>query len=91
MGWPHLAAVAYQAGDRLLICSDGLIDGVWERHIGNALGAAGSPSQATQTLMKRSLENSGVDDTTLIVIHIHQTAANIPTEENAHKVGTLGA
>jgi len=88
---PHFAAVAYQAGDRLLICSDGLIDGVWERHIANALAAPGSPGQATQTLMKRSLENSGVDDTTLIVIHIHQTAANIPTEENAHKVGTLGA
>ena len=34
---PHFAAVPYQPGDRFLICSDGLIDGVWERHIANAL------------------------------------------------------
>lgn len=67
---PHFAAVPYEPGDRFLICSDGLIDGIWERHIGNALGEGDEPGQACSTLLERSLENSGVDDTTLVVIHI---------------------
>ncbi len=67
---PHFAAIPYQPGDRYLICSDGLIDGLWERHIGNALAAPVSPEETTHTLLKRALDNSGVDDTSLIVIHI---------------------
>jgi protein phosphatase len=67
---PHFAAVPYQPGDRFLICSDGLIDGVWERHISNALSALPCPTETASTLMKRSLNNSGIDDTTLIVIHV---------------------
>lgn len=68
---PHFAAVPYQAHDRFLICSDGLIDGVWERHISDALAACPSPHETTQTLLKRSIDNSGIDDTTLIVIHVN--------------------
>lgn len=67
---PHFAAVPYQPGDRFLICSDGLIDGVWERHISNALANLATPADTVGTLMKRSLDNSGIDDTTLIVIHV---------------------
>jgi protein phosphatase len=68
---PHFAAVPYQAGDRFLICSDGLIDGVWERHISDALAVSPSPAETTRTLLKRSIDNSGIDDTTLIVIHVN--------------------
>ena len=69
---PHFAAVPYQTDDRFLICSDGLIDGIWERHIANALSASVNPSETTRTLLKRALDNSGIDDTTLIVIHINE-------------------
>lgn len=71
---PHFATVPYQPGDRFLICSDGLIDGVWERHISNALAEKPDPADTATTLMKRSLDNSGIDDTTLIVIHVLGTA-----------------
>lgn len=67
---PHFAAVSYQHGDRFLICSDGLIDGIWERHIRNALRDGASPEMSCNTMLKRSLENSGIDDTSLIVIHV---------------------
>jgi protein phosphatase len=67
---PHFAAVPYQAGDRFLICSDGLIDGVWERHIAEALAAREAPAETAQRLLKRAVENSGVDDTTLIVLQV---------------------
>ena len=67
---PHFAAVPYAPGDRFLICSDGLIDGVWERHIGNALNEGATPEETSASLLKRAIDNSGVDDTTLVVIHI---------------------
>lgn len=74
---PHFASIPYQPGDRFLICSDGLIDGIWERHIGNALRDMDQPAAAMDCLLKRSLENSGIDDTTLIVIHIRDEARDL--------------
>ena len=68
---PHFAAVPLQAGDRFLLCSDGLIDGVWERHIAEALTRNHCPLETARQLLKRAIENSGIDDTTLIVIHLH--------------------
>lgn len=67
---PHLAAISYSKGDRFLICSDGLIDGIWERHISDAMSKSETPQQIAEALLKRSIENSGVDDTTLVVIHV---------------------
>jgi protein phosphatase len=66
---PHFAAVPYQPGDRFLICSDGLVDGLWERHISDALaGCPPDPAGTVATLLKRAIDNSGIDDTSLIVI-----------------------
>lgn len=68
---PHLATFPYQAGDRFLICSDGLIDGLWERHLSTALNAAtSSPPEIAITLLQRAIDNSGFDDTSLIVIAV---------------------
>ncbi len=67
---PHFAAVSYQPGDRFLVCSDGLVDGLWERHIGDALAACGDPAATAGALLKRAIDNSGIDDTTLIVIAV---------------------
>ena len=66
---PYFAAVQYQPGDRFLVCSDGLIDGLWERHLSEGLAAsAGHPQDIAESLMKRAITNSGIDDTSLIVI-----------------------
>ncbi len=68
---PHFAAIAYQPGDRFLICSDGLIDGLWERQLTQALAdAAAHPQEIATTLLKRAIDNSGIDDTSLIVIAV---------------------
>ncbi|MEO5916981.1 MAG: PP2C family serine/threonine-protein phosphatase [Luteolibacter sp.] len=68
---PHFAAIAYEPGDRFLVCSDGLIDGLSERHLSNALAADGKdPASIAVTLLKRAIDNSGIDDTSLIVIAI---------------------
>jgi serine/threonine protein phosphatase PrpC len=71
---PHFAAVPYQPGDRFLVCSDGLIDGLWERHISDALAACpDDPENTARALLKRAIDNSGIDDTSLIVITVSAT------------------
>lgn len=67
---PHFAAVPYEKGDRFLVCSDGLIDGVWERHIAEALNESACPEETMKVLLNRAIDNAGVDDTTLVVIHV---------------------
>jgi len=68
---PHFAAVSYEPGDRFVICSDGLIDGLWERHISTALAnSPEEPRTIATTLLKRAIDNSGIDDTSLIVIAV---------------------
>ncbi len=69
---PHYAAVPYQHGDRFLICSDGLIDGLWERNFSNYLAACpDDPTETVAALSKRAIDNSGIDDTSLIVITVN--------------------
>ncbi|MFC5050367.1 PP2C family protein-serine/threonine phosphatase [Rubritalea spongiae] len=69
---PSVAAVSYQPGDRFLLCSDGLIDGLWEKHIHSALSKnPDSTSAVADVLMNRAIDNDGSDDTTLIIVDIH--------------------
>lgn len=67
---PHLAAIPYQPGDRFLVCSDGVIDGLWERHIASGLGGAAHVEDCANKLLQRAIENSGVDDASLFVIEV---------------------
>jgi PPM family protein phosphatase len=70
---PHVGAVAHRPGDRFLICSDGLIEGLWDRRIEeimrSPLAGAGGPT-AAQRLVDESVQNSGRDNTTAMVIDI---------------------
>lgn len=80
--FPHFAAVDYEPGDAFLICSDGLIDGLWERHLSEALSQCGNcPAPIVETLLKRAIDNSGIDDTTLIVIAVGTPSAATSQEE----------
>jgi protein phosphatase len=70
---PHFGAVGHQPGDRFLICSDGLIDGLWDHRLETVLRTP-APENATSTVAQRlveeSLQNSGRDNTTAVVIEI---------------------
>jgi PPM family protein phosphatase len=69
---PHFAAVSYEPGDRFLICSDGLIDGLWERQLSNALAACPeNPADTALAMLNRAIDNSGIDDTTLIIVTVN--------------------
>jgi serine/threonine protein phosphatase PrpC len=72
---PHIGAVGHRPGDRFLICSDGLVDGLWDRRIEELLRAnvpAGtSPAMShAHTLVDEAVHASGRDNTTAVVIEI---------------------
>jgi len=73
---PSVACVPYHSGDRFLLCSDGLIDGLWQKHIHSAfLKNPDSTRELAQALMARAISNDGTDDTTLITLAVQK---NLP-------------
>ncbi len=68
---PHLGAVDYSSGDRFLICSDGLIDGLWDRRIGEMLLAAAAPGRdVARLLVTEAVAASGRDNVTAVGVEI---------------------
>jgi protein phosphatase len=63
-----------QAGDRLLLCSDGLWEMVQEpAHILNTLLAADDPEDAVVSLITAANRNGGADNISVVVIHVDQS------------------
>jgi protein phosphatase len=54
-------------GDRVLLCSDGLTDGLDDETIAGTLSAAGSSNEACRRLMQLALDRGGRDNITVIV------------------------
>jgi PPM family protein phosphatase len=67
---PHIGAVGYQTGDRFLICSDGLIDGLWDHRIEDLLRTPGSVQNLAQAFVNEAVAESGRDNTTAVVIEV---------------------
>jgi PPM family protein phosphatase len=70
---PQVGALSYQSGDRLLICSDGLIEGLFDEQIsdffrGNSSGTAAR--DLGRLLVKDSISNCGQDNTTAVIIEV---------------------
>ncbi len=58
------------AGDRLLLCSDGLINEVPDTSIAEVLGAMADPADAAQELVRMAVEHGGSDNVTVVVIDV---------------------
>jgi len=69
---PQFGAVGYERGDRFLICSDGLVEGLFnsgmERIIRNA--AAASKSEVADQLVHEAVQTDGTDNTTAVVFEM---------------------
>lgn len=78
---PQIGAVGLQAGDRYLICSDGLVDGLWDRQIEEFITgqdeAPIDPMIADQ-LVATAIENSGKDNCTAMVIEVAPASTTPP-------------
>ncbi|MBM3852158.1 MAG: serine/threonine-protein phosphatase [Verrucomicrobia bacterium] len=82
---PHIGAVGHRPGDRFLICSDGLIDGLWDRRIEELLRTASAPGanpawSHAQLLVEEAVQNSGRDNATAVVVEIARVPAPAPAE-----------
>jgi serine/threonine protein phosphatase PrpC len=64
---PDVAHVDLSAGDRLLLCTDGLTNMVDDKGIALLLGK-GDPTEATDALVEAALGNGGIDNITVIVV-----------------------
>ena len=73
---PHIGAVGHQPGDRFLICSDGLTDGLWDYQIEDLIRAARDPAGASvaQRLVHEAVQASGRDNTTAVVVEFSPSA-----------------
>lgn len=70
---PQVGAVAYEAGDTFLLCSDGLIDGLYNNHLEDLLRSPNSKlpgARPASQLVDESLAASGRDNTTALVIRV---------------------
>jgi serine/threonine protein phosphatase PrpC len=84
---PQIGAVGHKPGDRFLICSDGLVDGLWDRRIEEIVRTAprfGAAPTTAQLLVEESVQASGRDNTTALVVEISGTepaagVANAPS------------
>ena len=69
---PQIEAIPYQKGDQFILCTDGIIDGVWEKHIkASFMNLPHSPSKLHDNLLEHALQNAGSDDTTIITLSIN--------------------
>ncbi len=70
---PQVGAVAYEPGDIFLLCTDGLIEGLYDHHLAELLRSpefTGKDASPAQRLVNESVEKSGRDNTTALVIRV---------------------
>src|SRR5471032_3226219 len=70
---PHLGSVAHAPGDRFLLCSDGVTDGLWNRHLDELIRTpppARSAQPAAQRIVEEAVAGSGRDNATAVVVEI---------------------
>lgn len=70
---PQLGAVAYEPGDTFLLCTDGLVDGLYDSQLTEILRESellGDNFDPARKLVQESLAVSGRDNTTALVIQV---------------------
>ncbi len=71
---PQVDSADLRHGDWFLICSDGVIDGLWNKNIASCFAEADEKNQSVEEVAERILEwayrESGMDDTTFFVVKV---------------------
>jgi PPM family protein phosphatase len=76
------AVLPVEAGDRFLLCSDGLSDMIPETRVGEILAEApGDPEKPARSLVSAALDAGGADNVTVIVVDVKAETA--PQEERS--------
>jgi serine/threonine protein phosphatase PrpC len=76
------SVLTVEAGDRFLLCSDGLSDMIPETRVGEILAEApGDPEKPARSLVSAALDAGGADNVTVIVVDVKAETA--PHEERS--------
>jgi PPM family protein phosphatase len=70
---PQVGVVALARGDRFLLCTDGLVEGLFDEHLSRLLrhpDASEAHLPAATRLVGASVERSGRDNTTAVVVEV---------------------
>jgi serine/threonine protein phosphatase PrpC len=59
-----------QAGDRYLVCSDGVTDGIGNDEIQKLLAAIDDAQQAAEDIVQAALDGGSKDNVTCVVVHV---------------------
>lgn len=75
-----LDSIAIRAGDRLLLCSDGLTASVADGELIQLISGDAEPEQLCRRLVDAAIERGGTDNITVIVVDLDREAgaANVP-------------
>lgn len=75
---PQMGSVPLNAGDWYLFCSDGVVDGLWNRNIKELISEGDKAGTSVEVLAEKLLEQAysqaGKDDTTLFLVKISEDA-----------------
>lgn len=66
---PQIGSVGCEPGDKFLICSDGLVDGLWDHRLTDLVRETRDPAIA-EILVDEAVRTSGRDNTTALVITV---------------------
>ena len=67
---PQFGAVGYEPGDRFLICSDGLVEGLFNSGMERILRGAGVEENPAELLISEAVEADGTDNVTAVVFEM---------------------
>jgi protein phosphatase len=69
---PHFGAIAYEAGDKFLICSDGLVEGLFNRGMERLIRKPGPHDKGNpaERLVAEAVHTDGKDNTTALVFEM---------------------
>jgi PPM family protein phosphatase len=70
---PQVGSVLYEAGDRFLLCTDGVVEGLYDEQLLELLrnpDAAAAAETPAHRLVAASVERSGRDNTTAVVVEV---------------------
>ena len=67
---PQVGALDYHCGDQFVLCSDGVMEGLWDRAIEDIVrhDPAADPRPAAERLVQTAVRESGRDNATAVVV-----------------------
>jgi PPM family protein phosphatase len=85
------AVLPVEAGDRILLCSDGLSDMVPEGRISEILAdSQGDPETTARRLLSAALDAGGTDNVTVVVVDLKEQAPPEERSGDTHEMPAVG-